>query len=110
MTAQIVPTGSDPHYSQVTTLEGTAYLLNFDYAQLQDCWYLSMSTIDGELLCAGLKLVCFWPLTRKVADNRMPQGDLFVFPVALDPSAPGLSDLLPNGRCTLFYIPSTDLP
>lgn len=110
MTVQVVPTAADPHYSQATTLEGTTFQLFFDYSERQACWYLSIATVDGELLCAGLKLVCYWPLTRKVADNRMPQGELFVFPSSSDTSTPGLNDFAPGGRCTLVYVPSTDMP
>jgi hypothetical protein len=110
MTAQIIPTADDPHYTQLTTLEGTTFLLAFDYSQTQDVWYLSMSTVDGELLCAGLKIVCIWPLTRTVADDRMPQGEILCTSLTADVSPPGLEDLLPSGRCMLSYIPSTDLP
>lgn len=112
MTVQVVPTDATglTNYSQTTVLEGTAYLLTFSYNQRENCWYLSMATEEGDDIIDGMKLVCSWPITRKCADPRAPQGELMVISNTSDNSPPGLADLAPGGRCILNYFTSDLIP
>lgn len=111
MTWQTVPSpsGSASVESQITTLDGVPYLLQFTYSERADVWYLAILTEEGDAIRYGVKLVCGWPLLRKVADPRKPPGVLFVWTANNDDSPPGLLDLAPGGRCTLIYVPQADL-
>lgn len=109
MTLQIVPTGAEAFYDETVTLDGTAYILSFNFNQICACWYLDLATIDGELVAPGLKLVCNWDLLLKSASPLRPPGTLIVCSNTTDDSTPGLNDLLPGGRCYLVYAPIADL-
>jgi hypothetical protein len=109
MTAQVVPTGNDPFYSQTTTLDGVPYLLEFSYNQREDCWYLLLSTNDGDAIYGSVKLVCNWPLFAICADPQLPPGQFVVASSTTDLSPPGLQDLVDGGRCQLVYMPAADV-
>ncbi len=110
MSVQVIVTSADPFSQQLVTLEGTTFLLTFQYNQREDTWYFSIATSEGDDLYNGMKLVCSWPLTRKCADSRMPQGEFFVISNTDDNTPPGLNDLAPGGRCVLNYWTSDELP
>ncbi len=112
MTVQIVPTDDtgQSFYSQLTTLEGTAYQLSFAYSQREDCWYLSVATSEGDDIYNGVKLICNWPLLKNCADPRMPPGEMWVFSATADVDPPGRLDLAPGSRCVLNYFTSDLLP
>jgi len=110
VSAVLVPTGDESGgYTQTTTLDGTQYVLSFAYSQRSDCWYLSLSTPDGELIAAGIKLVCNWDLLWKCVSPLRPPGKLYVLSNTTDTSTPGLEDLLPSARCQLLYSPAADV-
>jgi hypothetical protein len=109
MSALGIPTGSDPIYSETTTLDGTAFRLAFVFNLRCACWYLDLATIDGEVFAAGIKLVCNWNLLIKCVSPLRPAGELLVVSATTDASTPGLLDLLPTGRCTLVYWPAADV-
>lgn len=106
----IIPTldGSTPSYTQRTTLDGVPFQLFFQYNRRQDCWYVSIATVDGQDIWNGLKLVCNWDLLLGCADSRRPAGRLFVTSNTADTSTPGLDDLGPGARCSLAYVPLAD--
>lgn len=111
MTAQLVPTYTDTtHYSEQVTLDGSPYVLTFDFNQREAAWYVSVGLPDGTRIYDGLKLVCNWPLMHKCSDPNRPPGDLFVLSNSADNSTPGLADLGTGGRCALYYLPQADLP
>jgi hypothetical protein len=110
MTWQLVPTFDDPYYTETVSFEGSAYQLTFAFNLRESAWHMSIAMDDGTMLAAGLKLVTLWPITRRIADPRMPPGEFIVFPNNGDTSTPGLEDLVAGGRCSLVYIPSSDLP
>ena len=112
-TTQFVPIGTgttpQPYSVQTTTLDGVPYLLNFQYNQREDCWYLLLQTVDGQNIYGYVKLVVGWNLLGQCADNRKPAGDLVVITTTQDDSPPGFNDLLPGGRCQLQYLTASDL-
>ncbi len=109
MTTQTIPTGDDPFYSLTTTQDGVPYLLNFSFSQRESCWYVLLSTVDGDPIYGNVKLVCNWPLFAQCADSRKPPGVFEVISSTPDLSPPGLQDLLPGGRCQLIYLPIADM-
>jgi hypothetical protein len=109
MTIQIIPTGSDPFYTQTTTLDAVPYLLAFSYNQRENTWWLLLSTVDGSPIYGSVKLVCNWPLFAQCVDTRTPPGQFFVISTTGDLSPPTLADLVAAGRCQLLYIPVADV-
>ena len=108
MSLLVVPTTSSaPSYVQNTTLEGSSYVLQFDFNQRACAWYLSIADASGVDIYNGIKLSCGMPLLRKCSDVRRPPGELLVLSSTADTSPPGLLELLPgSGRCSLLYCTS----
>lgn len=106
MSILIIPTFSDPSYSQTTTLEGISYTLQFDFNQRAYSWYMSIADADGVDIYNGVKLVCGFSLLKKCKDPRAPPGVLVIISTAQDQTPPGLYDLLPGGPAQLTYITS----
>ena len=111
MSVANVPTSADAHYQQVTNLEGTDYILTFDYNQRESCYYLSIATNNGDDLVVGIKLVANWPLLHKWADSRLPPGELVLIAnTNLTDPAPGLAQIGVGQDFTLVYYSSSQLP
>jgi hypothetical protein len=110
VTLQVVPTpdSTTPFWTETVTLDGTQYILLFNFNQRCATWYLSLQTIDGDDITDGIKLVAGWDLLVKCADPNRPPGRLYVLSTTSDWSPPGLADLAPGGRCVLTYLPIAD--
>lgn len=106
----IIPTFSDPFYTQITTLDGIPYLLNFRFNTREGAWYLQIATSENEVIAQGIKIVTNYRLLQKYADSRMPQGEMICFSFGNDDSTPGMNDLGIGLRCELWYYPKADLP
>lgn len=109
MTTQVIFTDTaNLFWSQTTTLDGVAYLLTFQYNTRESCYYLQIQSADGSTTYAqGIKLVANYPLLRTYAT---PPGELFV--QSTDPTndgPPALGELGDGQRCSLLYVPETDL-
>ena len=105
-----IPTVSDMFYTQITTLDGTDYLLEFRFNTRENCWYLIVSLADSTQLAGGIKLVSNFPLLQKYADSRMPPGELLVLAPSSDASPPGRFDLGTGLRCQLVYLTKAEVP
>jgi hypothetical protein len=104
MSLKSIPTSDDPFYRQVTALEGTDYVLTFNYNQRENVYYLTVSTADDVDIVRGIKLVCKWHLFAGHIDTRLPPGILMVLPRTTDDSPPGLGELGAGKRCELVYL------
>lgn len=105
-----IPTSSDPFYTQITTLDGTDYLLDFRFNSREVVWYLSISLTDGTEIIRGIKLVSNFPLLQKMVDASSPFGELIVVAYGPDDSPAGLYDLGIGERCELTYFEKAELP
>ena len=107
MSVLVVPTFAGPSYVQTTTLEGSKYVLQFNFNQRASCWYLDIADSAAVDIYNGIKLVCGIPLFRRCRDPRRPPGDFIVLSSTTDTSPPAYSDLVAgSGRCTLLYVTS----
>lgn len=94
-----------PLWVQRTTLDEREYLFRFDWNGRENRWAMSLSTITGDEVCRGIKLVANWSILRRFRWNPVcPQGLL----VAQDFSPqggepPGFYDL--GKRVRLVYFP-----
>lgn len=73
-----VPAGAS-HWKQRTALDGTDYILVFEWLQRDGHWLLHVLDLQESPIASGLKLVTNWPLLRGVTDPRRPPGNLFVW-------------------------------
>ena len=106
---QLVPTSRTPLYP-VTALEGANYLLFVRFQPWCACWYLSIATGGGRRHRERIKLITNWPLLRKFADPRLPQGELMCVTFGADQTMPTIGELGEGLRCQLFYFTGDELP
>lgn len=96
-------------WQQITTLDGTDYLLEFRFNSREQVYYLMVSLTDGTLLAQGIKLVCSYPLLQAYNDDRFPLGELIVLPDATSDGPPGLGELGIGQRCQLVYVTAAEI-
>ena len=100
-----VPTDT-PDTTIRVPLDGVDFIIHLVYHEREDRWYMDLSTTENARIVAGIKLVCNWPLLRRLVDPRRPLGNLMVLRAVGD-APPGFADL---GRsCLLVYIPNGSL-
>jgi hypothetical protein len=104
----IIPTLQDvAAWTQRTTLEGTEYILDFNWNGRDGAWYMNISTIAGAALVCGIKLVSNRKLFRRFHHiDGMPLGELVIFDGSGSIPWPGYSEL--NAGVDVIYIESTD--
>lgn len=106
----LIPTSSDPFYTQTTTLDGTDYILEFRFNSREECWYLKLSLTDATTLIEGVKVVSNWPLLQKLVDARGPFGELVALAYGPDDSPAGLTELGIGQRVELTYFTKAEVP
>lgn len=110
MTFQVVPTDlALPFWTQTTTLDGAPYLLSFNYNSREQCYYLSIDSVDGlNNYVQGVKLVSNYFLLRPY--GAVPPGEMMVLSSStVDDTPAKLGELGDGVRCSLLYIPAADL-
>lgn len=99
-----------PFWTQVTTLDGTPYLLTFRFNGRESCYYLDIDSVDGVTnFIKGLKLVCNFPLLMYTSTGINPPGELMCLSTNLDDSPPGIGELGAGLRCQLIYMTEAEL-
>jgi hypothetical protein len=106
MTIQSFPFFDDPNWFATFTLEGVPYVIEFDYNERASSWYMSIADADNVDIYNGVKIVTGFSLLKKCADPRAPPGQIWCMSTTSDGSPPTLYDLIPGGRCGLFYVTS----
>ncbi len=103
MTTALIPVSpTAPHFSQQTALDGTTYLLDFDWNEREGAWYFGISTAEGDPIAVGRRVCASWPLLRNVVDARRPVGEIFPTDSGPDGIDPAFADL--GTRVTLVYV------
>jgi hypothetical protein len=59
----IVPLYEDPFYSYAISLEGESYILEFQYNERAELYFLSIYTADREPVVLGVGVVPYYPIT-----------------------------------------------
>lgn len=94
-----------PLYSQRVTLDGTEYILLFDWNDREARWYLSLFTIDEKPLATGIKVIANWSLLRRYKGNAVPSGVLMAVDMSpMGGEPPGFTEL--GARVKLVYFPA----
>lgn len=104
---QIIPTPTfeQPHAVQRTALDGTDYILTFDWNERSNHWHLSIADENDNSIIDGIKLVANFSLLRTVTSASKPPGLLFLtIPSGEDPTLVTLYT-----EATLAYVPVEDL-
>ena len=73
-------------------LSGTVYSIRFFFNRRADRWFCDVYDVDGNILRAGLKLVCNQPIFLDWIQQGRPLGEI----IAIDPATdvdPGLDEL-----------------
>lgn len=95
-------------WTQRTALDGTDFLLTFDWNQRAGLWMLSVADSDGAPIRSGVMLVTDAVVLRGVTDPRRPAGELIVVDgAALGDLDPGFADL--GVRFQLLYLDAAEL-
>lgn len=101
-----IPVSVDvPLYQIRTTLDGSEYLFRFDWNGREGRWYFSLADINESWIVTGVKIVCNWPLLRRVTDKRRPPGELMATDFTSTGEPPGFVDL--GRRVKLLYFPES---
>lgn len=104
-----IPTRVDlPAYSQIVTLEGTAYQLDFTFNQRMALgvgkWMLQISDSQGNPIIDEVPVVATWPLFKRFRDARLPKGTIYAFDTSGQNLDPGRFDF--GDRVRLLYLES----
>jgi len=105
-TVPCAPNGSSC-WTQRTALDGTDFLLRFDWSGRTGLWMLTIADQDGAPIVSGRALTTGTILLRGVRDTRRPAGELVVYDATgkkdLDP---GFGDL--GSRFALVYFDAAE--
>lgn len=110
MAYRIIPTSQvDSDYRQITALNGRDYELRLRWNTRGRAWFCGIWDMDGNMLAAPRKLVLGAILFRynRAADDRMPQGILYLVDVTGSGLDAGLRDL--GTRVFLCYAERAEL-
>jgi hypothetical protein len=103
---QIALDSTAPLFTLRVTLDGSDYLLTFDYHASEDRWYMSIADVNESPLVSGVKVLANWPLLSQYSALGLPPGTLFSFDnSAQGGEPPGQYDL--GNRVLLLYFPAT---
>ena len=105
----IIPTDDRPFNEQAIQLGDQTFILFLRWSTRASAWYLDLSDVDGDPIVQNVKVVCNYPLLKKVADERKPAGELFALTFTEDTSPPGLAELGPDQRVALWYFSDEEL-
>ena len=106
--AQTIPTRTDPRYSIEVELDGTNFVLEFEWNDRAASWFLDVRDEARVLLLAGVRVVVGFPLIARYRDPKLPKGDLSAVDTSgldLDPALEDLGD-----RVLLIYTPFDEIP
>jgi hypothetical protein len=107
MILEIPTTPGDPAYTQRTTLDGREYFFEFRWNDRDGAWYMHLADDQEQHIRSGIRIVCNWPLLRRITDPRKPPGSIMAIDTEGSDQTPGLHDL--GARVKLFYLDAAEL-
>lgn len=97
-----IPKPGTPLFDMRVTLNGTDFILKFDWADRESRFYMSIFDANGIVITAGIKLISGWPLLTRETLPNAPQGNFVVVDPENEP--PQLADF--GLRSTLCWLPA----
>lgn len=100
----LIPTDTIlPFFYQTTTLDGTAYVLEFRYNQREQVYYLRILLPDQTVLAQGIKIVSNYRLLQAYANAKMPPGEIVAMAQGVNDTPAALGELGNGQRVELVY-------
>lgn len=97
-----IPLRTDlPHYDLQVELDGATYGLEFLWNPRSEAWSMTISSADGTVLAAGLRVVVDWAIGKRLKDATLPPGVFMAQDTSGERRDPGLEDL--GRRVLLLY-------
>lgn len=90
-----------PSFSETVNINGSYYVLKFDWNTRDDVWLLSIFDTDNNVIIGNMKLVVDYELMSMHKVLGMPNVRLFLFDFSGQSEACGFDDL--GNRCKLVY-------
>lgn len=107
LTVPCSPNGS-ACWTQRTALDGSDFVLSFDWNQRTGLWLFSVADQDGVPIVSGRALTTGTLLLKGVRDSRRPKGEFVVEDTTQRNDAdPAFDDL--GGRFLLVYVDASEL-
>lgn len=105
---RLIPTSvTESWYEQTVTLDGTDYLLRFEWCERERRWYMDLETLDGTVLATAIKVCADRPLTQRLTNDVRPAGMLWCIDRTGQGADPDLRDL--GRRCLIMYVDGADV-
>ena len=102
MALVIIPVDSvDACYDLEVDLGGTVYLIEIRWNTRGEYWTLDFSTITGEVIATGIKIVSDWDLLGHLSSRHLPVGKLVTVDTSGTGANPGREEL--GVRVLLMY-------
>lgn len=95
-------------FTEEITLDGTPHVFHFTWNARGEYWLLDLSSLEGEPLLEGVKIVPNEDLLAGNAGRPVPPGQLRAV-AAFDPVERVGRDDLPSGRVELVYITEAEI-
>lgn len=97
-----IPVQHYPDVTQQCELSGETFSLRLRWNEREQAWHLDLSTLDGEAIASGVRLVTSFPLLRRNLHPSRPPGDLYVLDNRGFDAEPTLAEF--GTRFTLVYV------
>ncbi len=96
-----IPIINASSFIEDVVIDNVVYSLHFKWNGRAKSWLLDLSTQDGELLVAGLKILPSWELLEIYTNTKLPPGNIFVLDTENTDVVPGRFEL--GGRAKIIY-------
>lgn len=96
-----LPTTPKPFFSLSIALEGTFYVLSFEW-NMRSGWYLGVSQTDGTIIYAPRRMMPSWDILAGCTTPGRPPGRLILVD-STDANERPLYENFFSGRYGLFY-------
>jgi len=99
-----IPVDKEPNYEREVKLDGETFVFRFLHSVREDASFLTISTVAGEVLVSGIKLVTGADLLQPYRYNtKLPQGMLVLIVNGSDDTVPNYTEMGDGERTELGY-------
>lgn len=92
-TVQLPTRTNLPAYRYRIELDGTVYVLDYEYNSRMDKWLLQVEDEEGDVLIAHVPIVVNWPLFKRFVQQTLPPGVIAAYDSSNQNTDPGRFDL-----------------
>ena len=90
-----LPNPNEPNVFKRVVLDGTSYIMRFDWIERINLWSFSLLTENGDPISSSIALTANWKINYTIRDPRGPRG-LLILGMAdgTDPTIDTLKDAI----------------